>query len=123
MASRTWFPRDCNLTADPKAGLIGAEFGAEGVLAFEELIALAKLGQNSGRAEAAYSQLAARALIKSPKRAGAIVARLDALGLIDLESANGASFTYKLPKWTRWNDPTAAQRKANERAKSHEVVT
>lgn len=123
MAGRTWFPRDCNLTADPKVGLIGAEFGAEGVLAFEDLLAVAKLEQNGGHGQMAYSQLASRALIRSPKKASAIVARLDSLGLIELEDANGASFAYRVPKWTRWNDPTAAERKAAERAKRDGVVT
>lgn len=111
------------MTADPKVGLIGAEFGAEGVLAFEDLLAVAKLEQNGGYAQMAYSQLATRALVRSTKRASLIVRRLDDLGLIELESANGASFAYQVPKWTRWNDPKAADRQAAARAKRNEKVT
>ena len=103
--------------------MIGAEFGAEGVLAFEDLLAVAKLEQDGGHGQMAYSQLASRALIRSPKRASLIVHRLDALGLIELEEANGANFAYKVPKWTRWNDPTAAERQAAKRAKSNGDVT
>lgn len=123
MAGRTWFPRDCNLTADPKAQLLGAEFGAEGVLAFEEAIAVAKLAQAGGHAKMAYTQLASRAWVKSAKKSGLIVAAMGDLGLIDLGDVNGRTFDYRLSKWTRWNDATAAERQAAARARANGEVT
>lgn len=120
---RAWFPRDCNLTADPKVGLLGAEFGAEGVLAFEELLALAKLAGQGGRAETAYGQLASRALVRSPRRAGLIVERMEAVGLVQVAQANGTGLHYRLPRWTRWNDPGVARRQAEKRARDRKEVT
>lgn len=122
MAGRLWFARDANLTADPKIELLGERFGAAGVLAFEELLAVAKLADDGGRAMMAFTQLAKRALVRPRKTAEEIVSMCADLGLVELEACADGVFTYRVPKWTRWNDPKAAERKRKQRERDGNVT-
>lgn len=112
---RRWFPRDCWLTSDPKIERLAGEFGAAGVLAFEEILAIAMIEQEGGRATADFDQLRKRALIKPAKLVRPIVVMIADLELIKVEQMGEKAFTYQVSKWSRWNDPTATERKQRQR--------
>lgn len=117
MSRRLWFARDAWLTSDPLVQQLGADHGAAGPLALEELMALAKLAERDGTVSTSYAALAMRTFTSATK-VKAIVLQAGELGLIDLE-ANGRAFTASFPNWSKWQtrDPTAAERQARARAR------
>lgn len=132
MTRRVWFARDCWLHADPKVEHLADAHGPAGVLAFEEILALAKLANQKGAVTLTYSQLARRAYLKSTQQARTIVSVCADLGLLDLVQADSGGCSARVGRFARWQvtDPTAAERKAAERGKlnqengsSHAEVT
>lgn len=116
--TRIWFARDCWLTSDFKVERVGLEFGAEGVLAFEEVLALMKLeGAEDGTVAIPFTLLARRCFIRKLDRARAIVQALSNEGLVELVSSGKNEFTVQLPRWARWQtgDPRNAERQAKLR--------
>lgn len=124
---RVWFARDCWLTADPRVERLADRTGAAGVLAYEEILALAKLAQDNGRVTVAYSTLARRAFLPSITKARRAVAAMVEFELFDAdESRDKSEVTLTLPRYSRWQvgDHTAAERKQRERDRgSHGDVT
>jgi hypothetical protein len=116
VSRRVWFARDTGFTSDPKVQVLGDEYGPGGPLALEELMALAKLGEQEGSVTITYATLARRAFITTAK-AKKIVHDAASSNLITLADANGKGFTASFPRWSRWQlkDPTAAARQTRRR--------
>lgn len=127
MSARIWFARDTGFTSDPKVQMLGVEHGPGGPLVIEEMLALAKLRNNSGSLSASYAMLARRAFV-TPAKAKKIVGAA-AEGderLIELIEQSTKDFTAQFLKWTRWQpkDPTGAERKRRHRERErHGGVT
>ena len=117
MSRRVWYARDCWLTADPKVEHLADLHGPAGILAYEEVLALAKLANNGGGVSILYSQLARRAYLKGPTLARNIVSACADCGLVELVRADDRGAVVKLPRFARWQvkDPTAADRQAAKR--------
>lgn len=117
--TRIWFARDCWLTSDFKVERIGLEFGADGVLAFEEVMALMKLeGAEDGTVRIPFTLLSRRAFIKTAARAKQVVQALHHEELIEVVQIGSNEFVTRLPRWARWQtsgDPRNAQRQARYR--------
>lgn len=116
--TRIWFARDCWLTSDFKVERIGLEYGADGILAFEEVLALMKLeGADDGTVAIPFILLGRRCFIKNGNRVRAIVQALSREGLIELVSTGKDEFTVQLPRWARWQtgDPRNAERQSKHR--------
>lgn len=122
-APRIWFARECNYTADPRIGNIAAEFGAEGVLTMEEILALAKLENDAGRVAGRNVALGRRSFTP-PKKVKGILALAGELGALEVESLNDSRFVVRIPRWSRWQvtDPSAAERKAVSRQSDTNVT-
>lgn len=120
---RVWFARDAWLTADPKVEVLADEFGAEGVLAFEEVCALAKIENAAGRVDVRYSVLARRAHIRRKRDVPAIVAKCVDLGLVELEESNERGAILRIAQYKRWQvtDVTAAERMRRYRGRLREA--
>jgi len=129
VSSRVWFARDTGFTADPRVQALGDEHGPGGPLVVEEMLALAKLKNNSGSFSASYATLGRRAFVR-PGKAKSIVSDAAGEGLIEMVEHTAKDFTALFPRWSRWQvkDPTGAARKAAERERrkleeSHGDVT
>lgn len=120
---RVWFGRDAWLTSDPKVQEIGALHGAEGVLCFEEILALAKIAKHQASQELRVSAaVVAQRAFCSKAKALKVIPDLVRVGLFDFESDGGDYFRGSIPRWNRWNDPNAAKRKAESRGNGGEVT-
>jgi hypothetical protein len=120
-----WFARDTGFTSDPKVQILGDEHGPGGPLVIEEMLALAKLKNNSGSLSISYASLGRRSFV-APAKAKRIVCDAAEAGLIDMLEQTAKDFTARFTKWARWQvkDPTGAERKARQRARDrHGDVT
>jgi len=121
VSRRVWFARDCQLTADPRITAIGDEHGPGGVLAIEEIFALAKLADEGGHVTVSHAALARRSWV-STVQARAIVATAATEGILEIVSEEDRRVTVRVLKHRKWNpsDRTASERKARQRhAESH----
>jgi hypothetical protein len=111
-----WFGRDCGMTSDPKIQAVGDEHGAAGVLAVEELLAMAKLAEDGGAVQARYATLARRAFT-TPKVARAAVLIAAAEGFLTIDHEDGRQVAARIAAYARWQvtDPGAAERQRRRR--------
>lgn len=119
--TRIWFARDCWLTSDFKVERIGMEHGAEGVLAFEEVLALMKLeGADDGTVRIPFTLLGRRAFVRNVDKVRKIVESLASEDLVEIVQAGKNEFVARLPRWARWQtgDPRNAERQARHRRRT-----
>lgn len=126
MVRNYWFKRDCNLCANPQMQVVGDEFGPAGILVFEEIVALAKLGDPEGICRARYSVLGMRAFLKNAKKTKEIVNFLEVAGLISFVDVDRQGFVAEVVSYSLWNpgnDATNAERQARLRQRRNGGVT
>jgi hypothetical protein len=119
-----WTPLPAGFPQAPKVSVLLAEFGAPGPYTLIVLLATATaqgyLGGPKGWVRMAWVEMAHRTATE-PAAAEVIVRRIAELGEIEI-AADEHGFSARLVGWEKWKptpkDPTAAERKARERAKA-----
>lgn len=119
---RWWWPRDMALVEDDKVAALGEEFGAGGVLLFEELITFAYgQGSEDGAATVALRTLAYRTF-QEVAAVRPILERGQELGLLDDLEVNGRNARYRLVSWDRWNRQRAMARDRQQRHRNAKAL-
>lgn len=134
MAPRAWVPLDHGFPTAPKIQALLAEFGTVGPYVYVVLLATAK-GQSFTRLKGGAGQagsltlawpLLAHLAADSVDTVRAVVARMEALGELNVTEPSDVALVASFPDWDLWDvgpkDPTAAERKRHERDRKRDIT-